>query len=133
MLGLCLKPEIWCKKKERKSSFESYALQHHVLDRVSGATFFQKKYILIKEVCNFKAKAKIICLKFFILILFKLLTWHTMNYFSFYWYLELIWLDVKESHVGQKNFLGPNWVSFWLYGWYVKPYIGHKRNTDIYI
>ena len=120
-------------KKERKSSFESYALQYHVLDTVSGATFFQKKNILIKEVSNFTAKAKIICLTFFILILSKLLTWHTMNYFSFYWYLELIWLDVKESHVGQKKFLGPNWVSFWLYGWYVKPYIGHKRNTGIYI
>ena len=64
--------ETWnlMQKKERKSSFESYALQYHVLDTVSGATFFQKKYILIKEVCNFKAKAKITCLKFFILILF---------------------------------------------------------------
>ena len=35
-------------KKEREGSFESYALQYHVLDAVSGATFFQKKYILIK-------------------------------------------------------------------------------------
>ena len=35
-------------KKERESSFESYALQYHVLDTVSGATFFQKKNILIK-------------------------------------------------------------------------------------
>ena len=117
-------------KKERKSSFESYALQYHVLDTVSGATFFQKKYILIKV--QLHGESKNYLSKVFILILFKLLTWHTMNYFSFYWYLELIWLDVKESHVGQKKFLGPNWVSFWLYGWYVKPYIGHKRNTDIY-
>ena len=134
MLGLCLKPEIWCKKKERKSSFESYASQYHVLDTVSGATFFQKKYILIKEVCKFKAKAKIICLKFFILILFKLLTWHTMNYFSFYWYLELIWLaKMLKNLMLAKKILGLNWESFWLYGWYVKPYIGHKRNTGIYI
>ena len=64
--------ETWnlIQKKEIKSSFESYTLQYHVLNRVSGATFFQKNYILIKEVCNFKVKAKITCLKFFILILF---------------------------------------------------------------
>ena len=40
--------------------------------------------------------------------------------------------NVKESHMVPKNILGVNWVSFWLYGWYVKPYISHKHSTDIY-
>ena len=132
MLGLCLKPEIWCQKRKEKVALKVMHCSITSSTQFLVQPFSKKKYILIKEVCNFKAKAKIICLKFFFLILFKLLTWRTMNYFLFYWYLELIWLaKMLKNLMLAKKFLGLNWVSFWLYGWYVKPYIGHKRNTGI--
>ena len=45
-------------KKERKSSFESYALQYHVLDTVSGATLFQKKKYFDKRSLQLQGESK---------------------------------------------------------------------------
>ena len=56
-------------KKERKSSFEGYALQYHVLDTVSGATFFPPKIYFDKGSLQLQGEGKNYVSKvFFVLV-----------------------------------------------------------------
>ena len=97
-------------KREIKGIIENYTLEYHVLESF-WCNLFWKKDILIKQVCNFKAKAKIICLDFFSNFVFSKLKGTNMahNDLLFVWLVfgtQLSSKNVKESHMVPKKIIG---------------------------
>ena len=106
-----IKLETWnlIQEREIKGIIENYTLEYHVLESF-WCNLFWKKDILIKQVCNFRVKAKIICLGFFSNFVFSKLKGTNMahNELLFVWLVfgtQLSSKNVKESHMVPKKII----------------------------
>ena len=116
------------KKKEKKTLKVIHTLQYHVLNSFWSNPFRKKDIgIIDKGNLQLQGKGKNYLSNFFYsnFVFSKLKVTNIAHneppFVIVVFGTQLASKNVKESHVVQKKFLELNWVSFWLYGWYVKP------------